>query len=135
MRILMIIFACAPAGWGQAGQPPHREKTIDLPNVQGRIDHLSIDVKCEKLFVAALGNDTLEVLDVKIGKRVNTISQLKEPQGILYVPEADRLYVAHGDDGSVRVFYGCSYALLKTSDYGEVSSYSSLGSGAVNPVP
>src|SRR5438105_4925319 len=119
MRILMILFACAAVAWGQADQPLRLTKTIDLPDVQGRIDHLSIDVKGEKLFVAALGNNTLEVIDLKTGKLVKTISHLKEPQGIVYVPEADRLYVANGDDGSVRIFDGSSYALLKTLDYGE----------------
>jgi len=59
------------------------------------------------------------VIDLKAGKLVKTISQLKEPQGIVYVPEADRLYVANGDDGSVRIFDGSSYALLKTLDFGE----------------
>jgi len=47
MRILMILFACAAVAWGQADQPLHLKKTIDLPDVQGRIDHLSIDVKAK----------------------------------------------------------------------------------------
>jgi DNA-binding beta-propeller fold protein YncE len=54
-----------------------------------------------------------------LGKRVKTISQLKEPQGVRYVPEADRIYVANGNDGSVRIFNGSSYAPLKTLDYGD----------------
>jgi hypothetical protein len=33
------------------------EKTISLPNVQGRIDHMSIDTKGQRLFVSALGNN------------------------------------------------------------------------------
>src|ERR1041385_7512111 len=90
-----------------------------MPEVQGRIDHLSIDVKGQRLFVSALGNNTLEVIDVKSGKRVKTISGLKEPQGALYVAESDRIYVANGDDGSVRIFDGSSYAPLKRLDYGD----------------
>ncbi|HJZ65675.1 MAG TPA: YncE family protein [Candidatus Acidoferrum sp.] len=119
MRILMILIACAGAAWAQAVQPLRLEKTIGLPDVQGRIDHLSIDVKGERLFVAALGNNTLEIIDLKADKRSTTISQLKEPQGIVYLPETNRLYVANGDDGSVRIFDGSSYALLKTLDYGD----------------
>jgi YVTN family beta-propeller protein len=95
------------------------EKSIEMPEVQGRIDHLSFDAKGQRLFVSALGNNTLEVIDVKSGKRVKTISQLKEPQGVLYVAESDRIYVANGDDGSVRIFDGSSYAPLKTLDYGD----------------
>jgi DNA-binding beta-propeller fold protein YncE len=117
MRIFIIILASAVMAWGQAPRPLRLEKTIEMPDVQGRIDHLSIDVKGERLFVAALGNNTLEVIDLKAGKRAKTIGQLKEPQGVRYVPEADRLYVANGNDGSVRIFDGSSYAPLKTLDF------------------
>src|SRR3954449_10058550 len=105
-------------GGGQANQPLRLEKTIDLPEVQGRIDHLSVDVKGQRLFVSALGNNTVEIIDLTAGKRLKTISGLQEPQGVLYVPATDRLYVANGKDGSVRIFDGTSYAPLKTLDYG-----------------
>jgi len=111
MRTLLLILGCAVVSWAQAMQPLRMEKSIEMRDVQGRIDHLSIDVKGQRLFVSALGNNTLEVIeviDVKSGKRVKTISSLKEPQGVLYVPESDRIYVANGDDGSVRIFDGSS---------------------------
>jgi len=114
--ILVVAAALAPA---QRSQPLHLEKTIELPDVQGRIDHMSIDVKGQRLFVAALGNNTIEVIDIKAGKRVKTITGLAEPQGVLYVPTDNRLYVANAKDGSVRIFDGTSYALLKTIDYGD----------------
>ena len=119
MRILIVLVALAPLAWGQAAQPLRLDKTIELPDVQGRIDHLSLDLKGERLFVAALGNNTVEVIDIKGGKRAKTIVGLREPQGVRYVPDVDRLYVANGKDGSVRVFDGNSYSLLKTIDYGD----------------
>ena len=119
MKMFIILTAFAGLAWGQATQPLRLERTIDLPDVQGRIDHMSIDVKGERLFVSALGNNTLEVIDLKAGKRIETIGQLKEPQGALYVPEANRLYVANGNDGSVRIFDASSYAPLKTLDYAD----------------
>jgi len=119
MRILLMIVACAVVSWSQAVQPLRIEKSIEMPEVQGRIDHLSFDAKGQRLFVSALGNNTLEVIDVKSGKRVKTISGLKEPQGALYVADSDRIYVANGDDGSVRIFDGSSYAPLKRLDYGD----------------
>jgi DNA-binding beta-propeller fold protein YncE len=145
MRLLMIVLASAALASAQASQPLHLEKTIEMPDVQGRIDHLSIDVKGHRLFVSALGNNTLEVLDLKGGKRVKTIAQLKEPQGVLYVPEADRIYVANGDDGSVRIFDGGSYAQLKTLEYGDDADnlrydsahnriYVGYGSGALGEI-
>jgi len=119
MRVLMMILASAALAWGQASKPLRLEKSIELPDVQGRIDHLSIDVKGHRLFVSALGNNTLEVLDVNTGKRVKTIGELKEPQGVLYVPATHQIYVANDGDGSVRLFDGSSYAHLKTLDYAD----------------
>ena len=102
MRILMILVAFGAVAWAQTAQPLRLETTIELPDVQGRIDHLSVDVKGQRLFVSALGNNTVEVIDLKAGKRLQTISGLQEPQGVLYVPAIDRLYVANAKDGSVR---------------------------------
>ena len=108
MRIFMILVVSAAVAWAQTAQPLRLEKTIELPEVQGRIDHLSVDVKGQRLFVSALGNNTVEVIDIKAGKRLRTISGLQEPQGVLFVPAIDRLYVANAKDGSVRIFDGSS---------------------------
>jgi hypothetical protein len=72
---------------------------IPLPNVKGRIDHSSIDLKGQRLFVAAVDNHTLEVIDLKAGQRVRTIPDLEEPQGVYYDPSTNRLFVACGGDG------------------------------------
>jgi DNA-binding beta-propeller fold protein YncE len=116
--IFVIFFAAIVLALVQTTQPLRLDKTIDLPDVQGRIDHMSIDVKGQRLFVSALGNNTVEVIDIKAGKRLKTISGLAEPQGVLYVPTNDRIYVANAKDGSVRIFDGTSYAFLKKLDYG-----------------
>ena len=59
---------------------------IDLPNVNGRIDHLSADLKGHRLFVSALGNHTVEVLEVQSTSHLRTIPGLAEPQGVYYEP-------------------------------------------------
>ena len=116
-----------------------------MPEVQERIDHLSVDVKGQRLFVSALGNNTVEVIDIKAGKRIKTIGGLQEPQGVLYVPATDRLYVANAKDGSVRVFDGSSYAALETLAYGDDADnlrydsarkriYVGYGSGALGEI-
>jgi len=87
---------------------------IPLPNVEGRIDHMSVDVQTQRLFVAALGNNTVEVLDLRAGKRVSSIMGLREPQGVFLVSRENKLFVANGDDGTCRVFDGSSYKLLQT---------------------
>src|SRR5262249_908290 len=77
---------------------------IDLPNVAGRIDHFSADLKSQRLFMAALGNHTVEVLDVRNGKRLGTIPDLAEPQGVYYDPSTNRLFVAAKKDGTTKLF-------------------------------
>jgi YVTN family beta-propeller protein len=83
MRLVIVLLAFAPSAWGQASQPLQLEKSIELPDVDGRIDHMSVDVKGGRLFVSALGNNTVEVIDTT-GKRAKTIGGLQEPQGVLF---------------------------------------------------
>ena len=95
------------------------EATIPIVDVQGRIDHMSIDLKGQRLFVAALGDNSLEVIDLKENKRVHTIDGLAEPQGIAYVPSTNHLFVANRKDGSVRIFDAASWEMLKSISYGD----------------
>lgn len=89
-------------------------KTIALPGVKGRFDHFAVDAKGHRLFVAALGNNTLEVIDTAEGKRLKTISGLHKPTGALYLAGQNQIAVANGDDGTLKLFDGDSYALVKT---------------------
>src|SRR5262245_57836307 len=99
-----VVLWAASAG---AEQPPLiLEAKISLGQVRGRIDHLAVDTKGRRLFVAALGNDTVEVVDLAARKVVQSIHGLKEPQGVAYDPAEDVLYVANGGDGSLRMFRG-----------------------------
>ncbi len=82
------------------------ETKILLGEVSGRIDHLGIDLKRQRLFVAELGNNSLGVVDLTAGKVLRTIAGMSEPQGVAYVPFADSIYVANGGDGSVLVLRG-----------------------------
>ena len=102
------------------GQDPLRlAGAIPLPAVQGRIDHLSADVKGQRLFVAALGNNTLEVLDLAAAKRLRSIPGFQEPQGVLYIPELDHVYIANGGDGSLRILDGKTLQTLKSADFSD----------------
>ena len=89
------------------------EEEIPVPNVAGRLDHFTADAKRKRLFVSALGNNTLEVIDVFSGKVIHSIQGLSEPQGPLYVPDFDKLYVANAGDGKVNVYDGATYTLRK----------------------
>jgi DNA-binding beta-propeller fold protein YncE len=86
------------------------EKEIVLPGVEGRVDHFSVDVRCKRLFLAALGNGTVEVLDLATGERTAQIRGLNEPQGLYFDSAANRLYVACGGDGTLRAYDGTTLA-------------------------
>jgi YVTN family beta-propeller protein len=90
-------------------------QTIPLPNVTGRIDHLGVDKKGQRLFVAELGNNSVDIIDLSGGKRISSVTTgVNEPQGIAFVPELNRLFVANRADGSVDIFDGKTFTLLQT---------------------
>lgn len=105
----VVLGACSPS---DAGQQPGGdgglvlERTIPLPGVEGRIDHLAIDVAHRRLFVAELGNGSVEAIDLAAGRSLGRITGLQEPQGVAYLPASDQLFVASGGDGTVRAYGG-----------------------------
>src|SRR6185312_9247350 len=78
--------------------------TIPLKGVEGRLDHFGFDARRKRLFLAALGNDTVELVDLRLGKVIQQIKNLRAPQGIGVASKADRLAVANDQDGSVRLY-------------------------------
>jgi DNA-binding beta-propeller fold protein YncE len=79
-------------------------QTIDLPGVMGRIDHLDVDLDGSRLFVAALAAGSLEVIDLRAGKRIARFAPLSEPQGVAYLPARHRVVVASGGSGRVDAY-------------------------------
>ena len=88
---------------------------IPLENVHGRIDHFGFDPK-NRLFVSALGNNTEEVIDLGAQRVVHTISGVPAPQGVVYSPETNKLFVA-STKGKVYIYDGTSFDLLTTIDF------------------
>ena len=80
----MLVGLVGLAGHAAAGpvQPLVLEQKIPLGEVQGRIDHLAIDLARERLFVAELGNNSVGVVDLAAGKLLRGIDGLNEPQGV-----------------------------------------------------
>src|SRR2546428_9638976 len=113
-KLILVPFLSLvlPAGL-QAADGLEPAASIDLPSVKGRIDHFGVDLKQQRLFVAALGNDTLEVVDVKSSRRERSLGGFGEPQGVLYLPEFNRIYVANGSANRVDILDGTSLARLK----------------------
>jgi DNA-binding beta-propeller fold protein YncE len=84
-------------------------QTIPLPGVEGRIDHFAFDAAAERLFVCALGNNSVEVLDLRKGEQIHSITGLGAPQGVAYMPELDRILVANDDGGVCKIYDGKSF--------------------------
>jgi DNA-binding beta-propeller fold protein YncE len=92
---------------------------IPMPNVGGRIDHFTFDAKRKRVIGAALGNNTVEVIDTFSGRDIHSITGAAAPQGVVYVSDLDKLFVANGADGKLRIYDGDSFKLLNTVDIGE----------------
>lgn len=110
-RLLAVVSClplCASLGHSQDGnkEPLKLVETIALPNVKGRLDHMEVDVQGQRLFVAGLENGTFEVVDLKSAKWVRSLPGFKKPQGVLFVPEFNKVFLASGDDGMVRILRG-----------------------------
>jgi hypothetical protein len=116
---VVAVLALVAVGWIAAAQPdrgPLRlAATIPMPGVDGRIDHLAVDVAGKRLFVAALGNDTLEVIDLAAGRVARSVRGLREPQGLRFLADHDRLVVADGGDGAVLFYDGRTIAPVHTA--------------------
>lgn len=120
--VLVIAMALSPTvaeAQQTSNAPMALERKISLGEVRGRIDHLAIDTKRQRLFIAELGNNTLGVVDLAAGKVLRTITGLSEPQGVAYVPFTDSVFVANAGDGSVHVLHGDDLAPIGRIELGE----------------
>lgn len=89
-------------------------KTIPLPGVKGRIDHMDVNLKDQVVYIAALGNNTLEVVSLADGKVLHTIPGLDEPQGVCYIPQTKEIFVANGGSGDCYFYNAANYKKTAT---------------------
>jgi hypothetical protein len=86
-------------------------QTIELgPDVKGRFDHVTADVKHNRLFVAAEDTHAVLVIDAVDGKQINQINGIGKPHAALYREDLSRIYVTDGDAGALRIFDGKTFA-------------------------
>jgi DNA-binding beta-propeller fold protein YncE len=90
----------------QEAAPLVLETSIALGVVQGRIDHLAVDLGRQRLFVAELGNDSVGVVDLHRRRVLQRLTGMSKPQGVGFSEASDELFVANGGDGSLRIFGG-----------------------------
>jgi len=130
----VALMASSPnAQVGAQGSEARRElaplqliQRIPTPGVTGRIDHFTAYPKRRLLIFAALGNNTVEVINTFEAKVIQSIKGLNEPQGVLYVPDLGKLFVANAANGTVNVYDGKTWALRKSISFGEEADTDNL---------
>jgi DNA-binding beta-propeller fold protein YncE len=85
-----------------------------MTGVSGRIDHMAVNLKDKVLYMAALGNNTVEVIDLEKGVVIKSIKGVEEPQGIAYIPEQNEVAVASGGNGDCVFFDASSFKIVAT---------------------
>jgi len=117
---LVLLLACgmsADSSADEAAQGLVLEKVFPLKNVTGRIDHMAVDLAQQRLAIAELGNNSVDILDLSNGRVAHRITGLQEPQGIAW--SADLLAVANAGDGSVRFFRAHGFTPAGRLDLGD----------------
>jgi DNA-binding beta-propeller fold protein YncE len=118
-----VVLGAATVCVARGQEPPSNDETaplvlvriIPMADVQGRFDHMSVDAESGRVFAAVYGNDSVEVLDVARGRRVESIhGGFIKPQMALYIPELNRLVVSNEGDGACKIFDGETYRLIDT---------------------
>src|ERR1700693_6462107 len=98
--VTVLIFGSHASSQDQPSVPDRAPlllvQQIPLPHVEGRIDHFTFDAKRKRVIGAALGNNTVEVVDTFAGRDIHSISGAAARTGVTYVGELDKLFVAHG---------------------------------------
>lgn len=119
--LLLAALLAGPAAAAEPAAAPAPlvlEAKIGLGAVSGRIDHLAVDPRRRRLFVAELGNGSLGVVDLAARTQLRTVSGFKNPQGVGYEASTDTIYVADAGDGAVHVLRGEDFAPLGRIELG-----------------
>src|SRR5260221_13223130 len=106
--LVALVFASPVVANAQSADPFHFVQTISLPNVKGRIDHLDVDVKGKRLFVAGLENGSVEVVDLQAGRWRESRPGVLEAQGVAHVAALKKLFCGGRGDGEGGGFRGRS---------------------------
>jgi DNA-binding beta-propeller fold protein YncE len=94
------------------------EKEIPMPGIKGRIDQMAVNLKANVVYMAALGNSKVEVIDLKKGAVIKSLSGIDEPQGIAYISEQNEIAVASGGNGDCVFFNAASFEKVATVHLG-----------------
>ena len=115
-----VAFLLALTAKAQSYAPLKLVQKIPMPGVQGRTDHITVDVNGKRLFVPANSDNqnTVEVIDLKAGKWIASIPGQSKPQGTFYSTDFNTLFVTNGTDGTCKIFRGDTFKLIASLPLG-----------------
>jgi hypothetical protein len=114
--MLMIVATLASLGRAKEVAPLKLLDAVPLPGFSGDFDHFAVDEKGGRLFLAGEDHKTVEVFDLKNGRRLKSIAGFGTPHSVIYLPETDRILVADGDKGMLQILRGSDYAAVDHVD-------------------
>ena len=120
----------AIAAYSQADLPLRLIHTTLLPEVLGDFEHFATDVKGNRLFLIAEDHQTVEVLDIRTGERIRTVTGFGQPHAIEFLPGPNSLIVTEGDDesGAVNLVSASTYKILN-----KITLPTDVDGGVYNP--
>jgi len=127
----LSIWAGALALHAQTNSPLTLQRTLPLPQGTGKFDHFAVDLQANRLFIAAPGNHSVEVLDLNTGKVTETLAGLGKPHGLAWIAESNTLYASDGTQGDLKIFSGSPLKQVKSvtlSDDADDLVYDAAGS-------
>jgi len=125
--ICLILLALAGLRAGAQQQPALKlAGTMPLEGFSGDLDHFGVDLKGHRLFLAAEEHKTVEVFDLRTGRRIHSITGIDHPLTMVYLPESDQLMVTDGDVGAVRLVDCKNYRIVSTLTLGHAVDHSAF---------
>ena len=107
MLCTVVLFAGTPLSVMAQSETTsilHLSQTIELPGVKGEFDHFGYDGERQRLFLAAEDNGTIEMIDLKQGRRIQSLPGFKSPHSILVRRGSTNMLVTDsGPDASALV--------------------------------
>jgi DNA-binding beta-propeller fold protein YncE len=116
LKVFMMILALGlPTVKAQEKLPLKLVATTPMPGFTGDFDHFGLDLKGNRLFLAAEEHKTVEVFDLRTGARTHSIEGFGHPLMMDYLGASNQLVVTDGEDGgSVRLVDCKQYKIIKT---------------------
>src|SRR5690349_15190649 len=111
---IIVLFACHLLGDSIENTPLNLIQSVDLPNYSGDFDHFAVDLEKGRLFLAAEDHGTVEVFDLKSGKRIKSVSGFEAPHSFLYMPAANKLLVTDSGKGLSKILDADDFKVVKT---------------------